>query len=53
VTTSPASATPSVNRRRIHLTNNGLREPDSRANSKHVLAAALDRRRAAEQLQEP
>jgi hypothetical protein len=38
---------------RIHLTNNGLREPDSRASSMHVLKAALDRRRAAEQLQEP
>ena len=33
--------------RRLHLTNNGLRERDSRAQYMHVLKAALDRRRAA------
>jgi glycosyltransferase involved in cell wall biosynthesis len=32
--------------RRIHLTNNGLRERDSRQQYLHVLKAALDRRRA-------
>jgi glycosyltransferase involved in cell wall biosynthesis len=41
--------------RRLHLTNNGLRERDSRAQYMHVLKAALDRRRAvqAESSQEP
>jgi len=38
--------------RRLHLTNNGLRERDSRAQYMHVLKAALDRRRAAAE-QEP
>ena len=33
--------------RRLHLTNNGLRESDSRNQYMHVLKAALDRRRAA------
>ncbi len=33
--------------RRLHLTNNGLRESDSRGQYMHVLKAALDRRRAA------
>ena len=33
--------------RRLHLTNNGLRERDSRAQYMHVLKAALDRRRSA------
>ena len=33
--------------RRLHLTNNGLRESDSRGQYLHVLKAALDRRRAA------
>jgi glycosyltransferase involved in cell wall biosynthesis len=33
--------------RRLHLTNNGLRERDSRAQYLHVLKAALDRRRRA------
>jgi glycosyltransferase involved in cell wall biosynthesis len=32
--------------RRLHLTNNGLRERDSRQQYLHVLKAALDRRRA-------
>jgi glycosyltransferase involved in cell wall biosynthesis len=32
--------------RRLHLTNNGLRERDSRQQYVHVLKAALDRRRA-------
>jgi glycosyltransferase involved in cell wall biosynthesis len=32
--------------RRLHLTNNGLRERDSRAQYLHVLKASLDRRRA-------
>ncbi len=32
--------------RRLHLTNNGLREQGSRAQYAHVLKAALDRRRA-------
>ena len=32
--------------RRLHLTNNGLRERDSRGQYLHVLKAALDRRRA-------
>lgn len=32
--------------RRLHLTNNGLRESDSRAQYLHVLKASLDRRRA-------
>lgn len=32
--------------RRLHLTNNGLRERDSRLQYLHVLKAALDRRRA-------
>jgi glycosyltransferase involved in cell wall biosynthesis len=33
--------------RRLHLTNNGLRESDSRSQYLHVLKASLDRRRAA------
>lgn len=33
--------------RRLHLTNNGLRERDSRSQYLHVLKASLDRRRAA------
>ena len=37
--------------RRLHLTNNGLRERDSRAQYLHVLKASLDRRRA--RAQEP
>ena len=32
--------------RRLHLTNSGLRERDSRQQYLHVLKAALDRRRA-------
>ena len=32
--------------RRLHLTNNGLRERDSRQQYLHVLKASLDRRRA-------
>ncbi len=32
--------------RRLHLTNNGLRERDSRAQYLQVLKASLDRRRA-------
>jgi hypothetical protein len=33
--------------RRLHLSNNGLRERESRAQYLHVLKAALDRRRSA------
>jgi hypothetical protein len=57
VTASPASATPSVDRPLISTMlgayHSALYLGNSRASSVHALKAALDRRRAAEQLQEP